>query len=403
MRITYVTNRAWPAIGGVETFLRHLSRAIAVDHDVRVLTQGIDGGPRSPLADSLRPPPGFAAFRDSGVSVLPIRVSLRRRTLLAPLAGQATPVLRRYAWGRSRVAATRYYAAVIGPSLAAQARGSDVIHVFGTDLVAAAALRAGRLLEIPVVATPFAHRGQWGDNESCAVTYRALDRVVALLNADAELYAELGVPRNRIEVAGVCTEGVAPGGGSALRERFGIQGPLVLFLGARRPYKGVGILLEAAPAIAQAVPGTTFAFVGPGPELPTAAGARVLDVGEVDDAERAAWLDAADALCLPSEAEIFPSSFLEAWAASTPVVASDIPPLRELIARSGGGLLTERSPDAVAASLIGLLGDPERCRALAAAGHAFWKDGFTIAAVARRHEALYRGVLASKASLRRAA
>lgn len=403
MNITYVTSRSWPALGGVEAYLRHLSRAVAADHDVTVLAQGIDSTRWSELADSVRPPSSFAPFDDHGVSIVPIRIPARRRALLAPLAAQVVPFARRYAWGRSRVVAGRYYASVVGSSLAAQARGADVIHVFGTDLLAAAALRAGRILGIPVVATPFAHRGHWGDTESSAITYRALDRVVALLESDALLYEELGVPREGILVGGVCTPAVVAGGGDALRARLGIEGPLVLFLGVRRPYKGTDILLAAAPTVTSSVPGVTFAFVGPGPELPATAGARVLDIGLVDDDERAAWLDAADVLCLPSDAEIFPSSFLEAWTVATPVVATDIPPLRELVTRSGGGLVAERSAEAIGSSLVALLSDPARARALGEAGQAFWQHGFTVDAVARLHEQLYREVCAPAAALRKAA
>ena len=171
----------------------------------------------------------------------------------------------------------------------------------------------------------------------------------------------------------------------------------------RRPYKGTDILLAAAPAVTRTVPGATFAFVGPGPALPATEGARVLDVGPVDDDERAAWLDAADVLCLPSDAEIFPSSFLEAWTVATPVVASDIPPLRELVTRAGGGLVAERSAEAIAGALVALLSDPPRARALGDAGHAFWRDGFTVDAVAQLHEQLYRDVCAPATTMRKAA
>jgi glycosyltransferase involved in cell wall biosynthesis len=403
VNITYVTNRSWPALGGVETYLRHLSRAVAAEHDVTVLAQGIDSKPWSQLADSVQPPSTFAPFDDDGVAVLPIRLPAGRRALLAPLAAQVVPVLRRYAWGRSRVVAARYYASVAGHSLAAQARGADLIHVFGTDLLAAAALRAGRILGIPVVATPFAHRGHWGDTEACAVTYRELDRVIALLESDALLYEELGVPRERIVVGGVCTPDVMASDGAGLRGRLGIDGPLVVFLGVRRAYKGAHLLLEAAPAVSRNVPGTTFAFVGPGPALPQVTGARVLDVGAVDDDQRAAWLAASDVLCLPSEAEIFPSSFLEAWTASTPVVAADIPPLRELVTRSGGGVVAERSAEPLAAALTSLLLDPARARALGAAGHAFWKSSFTVEAVARLHDELYRACCLPAATVQKAA
>lgn len=389
MKLVYVTPRAWPAVGGMEAFLRDLSRTLAERHDVLVLAQGIDSGPRSPLADSFRPPPPFEPFVDGGVRVEPIRVPPARLALLAPLVSQVTPGLRRYAYGRPRVAAGALYARAVAPVLGRVLADADVVHVWSGDMLGAAAVAAARARTVPVVATPFAHEGQWGDGPSFARTYRAVDRVVALLAADADLYARLGVPRERISVHGVCSSGVAGGLGGFLRARNGIEGPLVVFLGVRRPYKGFDLLLETAPR----VHGATFAFVGPGPALPDAGGARILDVGAVDDGERAAWLDAADVLCLPSSAEIFPVSVLEAWSVGTPVVTSDIAPLRELMQRSRGGLACAREPEALARTLSQLLADPDRLRALGESGRRFWRSSFTIEAVAARHEAMY-GTLA---------
>jgi glycosyltransferase involved in cell wall biosynthesis len=159
-----------------------------------------------------------------------------------------------------------------------------------------------------------------------------------------------------------------------------------MFLGVRRPYKGFDVLLEAAPR----VPGATFAFVGPGPAV---SGERVIDAGPVDDAERAAWLDAADLLCLPSQAEVFPVSILEAWSAGTPVLTSDIPSLRELIAASGGGLAVPANAEALAAALNDLLADPGRLARLGQAGHDRWRDTYTPSVVASRHEQLYAQLL----------
>ncbi|HET7572555.1 MAG TPA: glycosyltransferase family 4 protein [Gaiellaceae bacterium] len=395
MRIVFVAPRAWPAFGGMEAFLHHLAGGLAArGHDVRVLAQGLDGGPRSRLADSLRPPPSFQPFRDGAVAVEPIRLSPARRAALAPLVAQVVPVLRRHAYGRPRLAANRLYARVAAPPLAAQAAGAAVVHAWGGDLLAAATLRAGRLLGAPAAITPFAHAGQWGDVESFAATYRRADRVLGLLQADAGLYERLGVPRERIEVCGVCSPGVEPGGGAALRARHGIDGPLVLFLGVRRPYKGCDLLLEAA----RSLPGATVAFVGPGDPVEPPAGVRAVDAGEVDEAERAAWLDAADLLCLPSAAEILPVSILEAWSARTPVVTSDIPPLRELVDRSGGGVACTRDAATLADTLRRLLADPARLRALGEAGHAFWRRELSVEAVAARHEALYAELAGEEAA-----
>ena len=215
------------------------------------------------------------------------------------------------------------------------------------------------------------------------------DAIVALLNTDADVYRRLGARAERVEVCGVCSPGFQAGGGRDLRERLGIDGPLVAFLGVRRPYKGYDVLAAAIPRVVAARPDVTFAFVGPGDPVPTDGPGRVIDVGEADDEQRAAWLDAADLMCLPSAGEIFPVSILEAWSVRTPVLTSDIPTLSELVDRSGGGITAPREPAAVADAILALLAEPERLRALGESGHMFWKTHHTVEAVSRWHERLY--------------
>ena len=143
-----------------------------------------------------------------------------------------------------------------------------------------------------------------------------------------------------------------------------VEGPYV-FHCAHRAF-GVGmidvrdVLAAAAGRVAAAHPGVTFAFVGPGDPVSAAGAARVIDAGEADEAQRAAWLDAADLLCLPSAGEIFPVSILEAWSLRTPVLTSDIPTLTELVERAGGGVTAPREPDAVADAILALLADLQR-------------------------------------------
>jgi phosphatidylinositol alpha-1,6-mannosyltransferase len=261
--------------------------------------------------------------------------------------------------------------------------------MWGSDLVAAASVRGARLAGVPVAITPFAHERQWGDDPASAAAYREADAVVALLETDADVYRRLGAPASRVEVCGVCSPGVQSGGGSDLRERLGIMGPLVLFLGVRRPYKGYDVLLEAIPRVAATRPDVTFAFVGPGDPIEADGPPRVIDAGEADDAERADWLDAADLMCLPSAGEIFPVSILEAWSVGTPVLTSEIPTLHELVDRSGGGATAAREPEAVAEAIVALLAEPERLQALGESGHRFWKAHHTVEAVTRWHEELY--------------
>jgi glycosyltransferase involved in cell wall biosynthesis len=390
LRLLFVARRYWPAIGGVESYLRHLARELGAHHEVTVLAHRIDDGPSERLTDSLVPPPPFEPFDDGPVRITPLRVSRKRRALMAPLVADVVPVLRRYAYGRVRITAAALYANVVGPVIAAGARESDVVHMWGGDLVAAAAMRAARLVGASGVVTPFAHANQYGTGPADVFAYRAADRVVSLLETEAELYRSLGVAAERIAVCGVASPGVTAGHGARIRRHYSIDGPLVLFLGVRRAYKGFGLLLQSAPLVARSRPDATFAFVGPGErvdELPSPA--RVIDAGVVDEDDRAGWLEAADVLCLPSEAEIFPGSFLEAWSVGTPVLASDIPTLSELVEKSRGGWTVARSPEAIGHRIIELLASPNRLRDCGENGRSFWERTCSVAAVASWHEQLF--------------
>ena len=83
------------------------------------------------------------------------------------------------------------------------------------------------------------------------------------------------------------------------------------------------------------------------------------------------WLDRADLVCLPSEHEIFPITFLEAWQHRTAVIGSDIASLRELMTLSQGGVTSSREPAALAATIASLLTDDETRSKLADAGCEF--------------------------------
>ena len=208
MKILYVARRYWPAVGGVETYLRQLATELGSRHELTVLAGRIDEGAHTRLSDSLRPPKPFAPFRDGPVHVKPLIVPAHRRLLTAPLIAHVTPGLRRYAYGRSRPLAASLVARAVAPAIAREARGADVIHMWAGDLLASAAVRAGELAGVPVVITPFAHRGQWGYDSASLRAYDAAARTIALLETEAHLYEEFGIDRARIDVLGVCSAGV---------------------------------------------------------------------------------------------------------------------------------------------------------------------------------------------------
>jgi len=393
MRTLLFAHRYWPAVGGVESFVRHLANGLADRHEVTVLALRVDDGPHYRLTTSLTAPPPFAPYSDGAVRVEPLIVSRRAKVFLAPLAAQVVPMLRRYAYGRARLPANRLYARVMGPAIEAYARQADVLHVCSNDLLAEAGVWAARSAGIPCVITPFAHANQYGTGPADAAAYRKADKVVALLKEEASLYRNLGVASDQVKVTRVCSPGVPAGHGNDLRDRFGLKGPIVLFLGVRRAYKGFDLLLGAVSHVTAHRPDIAFVFAGPGEAIQGPPGARVLDVGILDEEERAGWLEAADLLCLPSEAEIFPGSFLEAWSVGTPVLASDIPTLQELVSISGGGVTVPRDSGVIAETILELLNDRGRLEELGESGRRFWASECTVEAVAAWHENLYHSLL----------
>jgi glycosyltransferase involved in cell wall biosynthesis len=266
--------------------------------------------------------------------------------------------------------------------------GVDVIEGFCSDLLATATVAAGRRRNVPVVLTPLAHRNQWADDVSSARAYARADAILAMLQPDAELYRELGVNPERIHEVGVPVRQVQAGCGHRLREERQLEGPLVLFLGRRDPYKGVDVLLAASAQIKGKV-----AIVGPGRSLPVNRPVNVLDVGPVSHEERDAWIDAANVLVLPSRGETFGSVVVEAWSAETPVVTSDHPALRTLVERGGGGLAVPARPDSLATAIRSLLEDPILCRRLGRSGYECWRSHYTTDVVTGRHEAVFSEAL----------
>jgi glycosyltransferase involved in cell wall biosynthesis len=369
---------------------------LAQSNEVTLLTQRIDNGPTNTLSDSLRPPPTFDPFVDAGVHIVPLRYTNAQRLRMTPSAvGRVMPGLRRYAHGRMRVPMATSYAHVAAPVIARQARVADVVHVWGGDFPCVAAVRAANSTKTPAVVTPFAHRGQWNDDPASARAYRRAAAVIGLLQTDCDLLRDLGVAPGNVTECPVCSPGVRRGGGEDWRRAHGVDGPLVAFLGVRRAYKGVQILIDAIPELGALRPDATVVFAGPGDPVSGSHTLRVIDRGLVSEAERAAILEAADVLCLPSAGEIFPVTILEAWSAKTAVVTSDIPPLRELMARSGGGVAVPRTPSALAAAVAQLLtGGSGRC---AESGYRYWQRHATVEAVVSRHEAIYRSVIGGTA------
>jgi phosphatidylinositol alpha-mannosyltransferase len=93
-------------------------------------------------------------------------------------------------------------------------------------------------------------------------------------------------------------------------------------------------------------------------------------IGYVPDKELARYLQSSQVLCAPSTGfESFGMVLLEAMAAGTPIVASDIEGYRSVVKHQAEGLLVPpKDPEALANALIYLLQRPELRRAMSQRG-----------------------------------
>jgi glycosyltransferase involved in cell wall biosynthesis len=149
------------------------------------------------------------------------------------------------------------------------------------------------------------------------------------------------------------------------------SGPVVGFVGRLVPRKGALDLVRAAPAIRAARPDVRVVIVGDDPyedeesdyAAAVRASANVDHVGRV--AEAAGILGQLDVLVLPSRQEPFGTVVAEAMAAGTPVVATRVDGLPELVEDGVTGALVE--PGDTAALAVAVLDVLERRAEMGAA------------------------------------
>ena len=195
-----------------------------------------------------------------------------------------------------------------------------------------------------------------------------------------------------------------------LREQVAPAGSLILSVGGIEPRKGTDTLVRALArlrraALAAGSPPPVLAVIGGHsfqdhrwyrekvlaelPGLGLAAGRDVVELGTVPDQEMPAWYEAADVLAFPSVKEGFGLAPLEAMAAGTPVVVSDLPVFGEWLQAGRDALCVAAGDDAGLAEALGrVLTEPGVAARLRAAGQAV-AGRHSWAAEAERHERLY--------------
>jgi phosphatidyl-myo-inositol alpha-mannosyltransferase len=355
MRIGLVCPYSLSIPGGVQGQVLGLARALrTAGHEVRVLAP-CDG-----------PPP------DAGVTPLGNCVPLAANGSVAPIAPDAACALRTIRSLRDE--------------------DFDVVHLH-EPLVPGPCLTTVLFANAPMVATFHA--------AGVSAAYRWLGPVLswlsqrfagrAVVSEDARRLAgtylggDYEVLFNGIEIERFAKAVPAPS-----------TGPTIFFVGRHEPRKGLAVLLEAMAGL----PADARLWIGSdGPETAelqarTAGDDRIEWLGRISDDEKASRLQGADVFCAPSlHGESFGVVLLEAMAARTVIVASDLPGYRNVARPDREALLVPPGdPEALAAALRTALTDRQTEERLLAAGD-LRADEFSMERLAERYVALYERAL----------
>ncbi len=166
----------------------------------------------------------------------------------------------------------------------------------------------------------------------------------------------------------------------AVRARFGIAGPYVLFVGGIEPRKNLDRLIRAfaridSSDVSLVLAGGPVRWFPQAAErleasiglLPSTVQGRVIRTGYVGDRDKVALLSGATVLAYPSLYEGFGFPILEGFAAGIPVLTSNVSSLPE-VAGDAAVLVDPTDVDAIASALTELLTDDDLRAVLSAAG-----------------------------------
>ena len=190
------------------------------------------------------------------------------------------------------------------------------------------------------------------------------------------------VPGVVVGVGSVIPSGIDPARG---REKFGLKGPFVAYVGRIDANKGCAELFDFFVRFAETSGrALDLVLIGKG-ELPIPNHPRIRQLGYVTDQDKFDVLAATEALVMPSYYESLSMVALEAWALGRPVLANarcDV--LLGQCIRSNAGLFYQDAREFEAA-LNRLLGDPTLVKGLGDKGRAYFARHYAWPVIERKY------------------
>ena len=282
-----------------------------------------------------------------------------------------------------------------------------LIHSHSATPDGLAAALSGRKLKIPVVCTLhgsdvriYPHRGrlalrftQWvlrNSNRLIAVSRDLKDKVHSLAAVSSTVFHNGADPQQFFALSR-----------SEARQKLGLseERKILVFVGNLKPVKGVSFLLQALNQLERT--DLELVIIGEGESkselieqsLQLGLDSQVRFLGCRPHGEVPLWLSAADCMVLPSLSEGLPTVVVEAMFCRTPVVATRVGGVPEIIKDGRTGLLVDPQDVAGLARAITAALDDPRCRQMAELAEMEVKDRLTWQSNARQVIGVYRQLL----------
>ncbi len=411
MRIALLSYRSKDHCGGQGVYVRHLSRGLVdLGHEVEVFS----GQPYPELLDSrvrLTKVPSLDLYREPDPFRVPRPSEIRDSIDLLELATMWTagfPEPRTFTLRAARLLVDRLADFDVVHDNQSLGTGLLTIADAGMPVVATVhhPITRDRLLDLsaaPWRRKPLVHRWYGFSGMQKKVARQIPDLLTVSSSSAADIVTDFGVSPGQLHVVplGVNTELFKPV--SSPRQ----PGRVMAIASADTPLKGVSTLLHAVAKL-RSSRNLELRLVARveanGPTHKLIAELGISDIVHItsglSDAELATLLASAEVACIPSLYEGFSLPAVEAMASGTPVVASRVGALPEVLGTEGAcaELVAPADVDALTLALGQLLASPERRRSLGAAGRVRAVNVFSWDAVAAATARVYQQAIERRAA-----
>ena len=247
------------------------------------------------------------------------------------------------------------------------------------------------------------HLARWAERGAAHLT----SQMICVSKHERELALDLPLDASRIHTI---PNGIAalPAAAKAPSDEVGqaqqAKLPRIVMVARMNAPKRQDLLLKAAALVRDALSyELPLTFIGSGPLLK-----QHQDLGDSLDLEQVTWLgdidnvaqhlNPHDIFVLLSDHEGMPITVIEAMRAGMPILASDLPGIREQILHNQEGLLCHNTPESVCESLLQLVRDPYVGKRLGRAAQLHFEQAFSAERMATRVWDVYQLCLQEETS-----